>query len=98
MVVHDIKVYNLSLFISSPKQLENNIDVYLTLLLDDLHKLWTEDVEVWDAYLKEYFILRVIIFYMINDYPFYGNLLGFRIKTTKVCPTYGESTNLIHLK
>jgi hypothetical protein len=35
---------------------------------------------------------------MINDYPFYGNLLGFRIKTTKVCPTYGESTNLIHLK
>jgi Transposase family tnp2 len=58
MVVHDIKVYNLSLFISSPKQLENNIDVYLTLLLDDLHKLWTEDIEVWDAYLKEYFILR----------------------------------------
>jgi Transposase family tnp2 len=55
-------------------------------------------MEVWDAYLEEYFILYVIIYCMINDYLVYDNLSGFRIKRAKMCPIYGETTHLICLK
>jgi Transposase family tnp2 len=54
--------------ISCPKQPGNDIDVYLAPLLEDLNKLWKYGVRIFDAYLKEYFILRAVIFCTINDF------------------------------
>ncbi|XP_021991893.1 uncharacterized protein LOC110888688 [Helianthus annuus] len=64
----------------SPKQPGNNIDVYLSPLIDDLKTLWNTGVEVYDAYKKEYFKLRAMIFCTISDFPAYGNLSGYKTK------------------
>jgi Transposase family tnp2 len=74
------KYIMLSLLISGPKQSGNDIDVYLAPLLEDLNKLWKDGVRIFDAYLKEYFILRAVIFCTINDFSAYGNLSGHRTK------------------
>jgi Transposase family tnp2 len=62
------KYIMLSLLISGLKQPRNDIDVYLAPLLEDLNKLWKDGVRIFDAYLKEYFILRTVIFCTINDF------------------------------
>jgi Transposase family tnp2 len=92
------KYKTLSLPISDPKQPGNDIDVYLAPLLEDLNKLWKDGVIIFDEYLKEYFILRAIIFGMINDFSAYGNLSGHRTKQVKTCPIYGENTHIIGSK
>jgi len=40
----------LSMMISGPRQPGNDIDVYLSPLIEDLRLLWDEGVEVFDAY------------------------------------------------
>ena len=51
----------LSLLISSPKQPGNDIDVYLAPLIEDLKTLWDVGVDVFDAYRKQTFNLRVVL-------------------------------------
>ena len=45
----------LSLLIPGPHQPENEIDIYLKLLVDELKELWEEGVETYDTYSKEHF-------------------------------------------
>ncbi|GJT08302.1 RNA-directed DNA polymerase, eukaryota, reverse transcriptase zinc-binding domain protein [Tanacetum coccineum] len=45
-----------------PKQPGNDIDVYLAPLIDDLKTLWDKGVKVYDAYKRETFTLRAMIF------------------------------------
>jgi len=40
----------LSMMISRPRQPRNDIDVYLSSLIEDLRLLWHEGVEVFYAY------------------------------------------------
>ncbi|XP_048502844.1 uncharacterized protein LOC125498643 [Beta vulgaris subsp. vulgaris] len=80
------KYMMLSLLISGPKQPGNNIDVYLTPLVDDLRKLWDEGVSVLDAHTNEMFTLRAMLFCTINDFLAYGNLSGYKNKGKKACP------------
>ena len=47
----------MSLLTSGPRQLGNDIDVYLTPIIKDLKIMWEEGVEVFDAYLQELFTL-----------------------------------------
>jgi Transposase family tnp2 len=72
----------LSLLISDPKQPNNDIR-------------WKDGVRIFDVYLKEYFILRVIIFCTINDFSAYGNLSDHRTERAKACPICGEDTHTI---
>jgi Transposase family tnp2 len=89
----------LSLLISGPKQPGNDIDVYLAPLLEDLNKLWKDGVRIFDAYLKEYFIICAVIFFArLMIFPAYGNLSGYRTKGAKACPICGEETHTIRLK
>jgi len=37
------------MMIAGPRQSGNDIDVYLTPLIEDLKKLWEEGVDVWDG-------------------------------------------------
>ncbi|XP_039047286.1 uncharacterized protein LOC120187699 [Hibiscus syriacus] len=86
------KFMMLTLLISSPKQPGNNIDVYLAPLIADLKLLWETGVKTYDVYKKEYFNLRAILLWTINDFPAYGNLLGCVTKGYYACPICSENT------
>ena len=88
----------MSLLIQGPKQPGNDIDVYLAPLIDDLKTLWGEGVDVYDAYRKEHFQLRAMLFCTINDFPAYGNLLGYKTKGKKACHVCEDDTESIWLK
>jgi len=43
------------MLIPGPKQLRNDIDIYLAPLIEDLKDMWNEGVEVYDGYMEESF-------------------------------------------
>ncbi|KAJ9536255.1 hypothetical protein OSB04_un000555 [Centaurea solstitialis] len=88
----------MSLLIQGPKQPGNDIDVYLAPLIEDLKKLWSPGIEVYDAYGKERFQLRAMIFCTINDFPAYGNLSGYSTKGEKACPICEDDTHSLRLR
>ncbi|KAL3650054.1 hypothetical protein CASFOL_006457 [Castilleja foliolosa] len=49
-------------------------------------------VDVFDAYKKEIFTMRAMVFCTINDFPAYGNLSGYSNKGHKACPKCGDRT------
>ncbi|XP_059668758.1 uncharacterized protein LOC132313832 [Cornus florida] len=51
----------LTLLIPGPRQLGNDIDVYLEPLIDDLKELWEKGVEIYDAFAKSTFNLKVLL-------------------------------------
>ena len=88
----------LSLLISGPKQPGNDIDVYLAPLIEDLQTLWNDGVRAYDAYKKEFFNMRAVLLWTINDFPAYGNLCGCTVKGYFACPYCGEDTTSTRLK
>ena len=86
------KYIMLSMMISGPKQPGNDIDVYLSPLIDDLRVLWEEGVDVFDAYSGEQFNMRAMLFCTINDFPAYGNLSGYKVKGHNACPICEKDT------
>nr|GFB56884.1 hypothetical protein [Tanacetum cinerariifolium] len=77
----------------SPKQPGNDIDVYLSPLINDMKTLWKPSVEMYDAYMKEKFRLHAMIFCTINDFPAYGNLSGYSTKGKQACPICEDETS-----
>ncbi|KAL4582382.1 hypothetical protein LXL04_006929 [Taraxacum kok-saghyz] len=92
------KYIMMSLLIQAPTQPGNDIDVYMSPLIDDLKTLWSSGVDVYDAYKKEQFQLRAMIFCTISDFPAYGNLSGYKTKGKKDCPVCEDMTSSICLK
>ena len=88
----------LSMKISSPRQPGNDIDVYLSPLIEDLTKLWDEGVLVFDGFHKETFQMRAMLFCTINDFPANGNLSGYSAKGHHACPICEENTSYLQLK
>ncbi|XP_058784049.1 uncharacterized protein LOC131658813 [Vicia villosa] len=86
------KYVMLSMMISGLKQPGNDIDVYLSPLIDDLKVLWEEGVDVFDAHSGEQFNMRAMLFCTINDFPAYGNLSGYKVKEHKACPICEKDT------
>ncbi|KAL4575729.1 hypothetical protein LXL04_011813 [Taraxacum kok-saghyz] len=89
------KYIMMSLLIQGPTQPGNDIDVYMSPLIDDLKTLWSSGVDVYDAYKKEQFQLRAMIFCTISDFPAYGNLSGYKTKGKKACPVCEDMTSSI---
>ncbi|XP_057453002.1 uncharacterized protein LOC130744857 [Lotus japonicus] len=87
------KYMMLSMMIPGPKQPGNDIDVYLSPLIDDLRLLWEQGVDVLDAYSGEHFNMRAMLFCTINDFPAYGNLSGYSVKGHKACPICEKDTS-----
>ena len=87
----------MSLLVQGPKQPGNDIDVYLAPLIEDMKKMWSPGVEVYDAYSGENFQLRAMIYCTINDFPAYGNLSGYSTKGANACPIYEDDTQLLWL-
>ncbi|PNY02971.1 hypothetical protein L195_g026293 [Trifolium pratense] len=92
------KYIMLSMMISGPKQPGNDIDVYLSPLIEDLRMLWEEGVHVFDAHSRDYFTLRAMLFCTINDFPAYGNLSGYSVKGHKACPICEKRTRFQQLR
>jgi len=92
------KYMMLSLMISSPKEPGNDIDVYLNPIVEDLKLLWVDGVEVFDVVASKTFMMHAMLFCTINDFPTYGNLLGYNIKGHKACPICEENTTYHQLK
>ena len=80
------KFMMLTLFISSLKQLGNNIDVYLAPLIADIKLLWKASMYTYDAYKKKYFNLRSVLLWTINDFLAYGDLSECVTKGYYACP------------
>ena len=55
------KFVMLTFLISSHKQPEKDINMYLELLVDDLKILWNDDVEMYDKYYRDAFTLKVLL-------------------------------------
>ena len=66
----------LSLVIPSPKKLVKDIKMFLQLLVEYLHKIWTKGVQTYDAFDNITFNMRVIFMWIIHDFPTYGNISG----------------------
>jgi Transposase family tnp2 len=49
------------LMISGPKQSGNDIDVFLSPLIEELKSLWEKGARVWDVYRKKFFTLFVML-------------------------------------
>jgi hypothetical protein len=79
------KYIMMPLLIQGPKQPGNDIDVYFRPLVDDLKLLWHRGVQMWDAYKREYFTLRAMLFFTIQDYPCAGNTSGQTVKGGCAC-------------
>jgi len=73
------------MLISGLKQPGNDIDVYLSPLIEVLKLMWDQGVEVFDGFANETFKLHAMLFYTIIDFPSYGNLLGYSVKGHKSC-------------
>jgi hypothetical protein len=91
------KFLMLTMLISGPRQLGNDIDVYLAPLIEDLKFMWEMGVEVYDECRQELFNLRAMLFGTINDFPAYGNLSGYSIKGKCACPICAENTDFMWL-
>ena len=72
---------------------DNDIDVYLAPLVDDLKTLWELGLEAYDAHQWEFFTLKTILWWTINDFLAYGNLPGCTVKGYYACSICGEVTN-----
>jgi len=82
----------LTMLIPGPTTPSNNIDVYLQPLIEDLKDLWTEGIEVYDAFKKESFNLRAMLLWSITDYPALGTLAGCKVKGKQACIVCGKET------
>ncbi|KAL6286432.1 hypothetical protein ACE6H2_010822 [Prunus campanulata] len=75
-----------------------DFDVYLVPLIDDLKSMWDGIRGLYDAHIGEYFTLRAVLLWTINDFPAYGNLSGCVVKGYKACPIRGDDTPSHRLK
>ena len=66
--------------------------MYLAPLIEDLQTLWEVTVEGYDAYKKEFFNMRAVLLWTINDISAYGNLAGCTVKGYNACPYCGVDT------
>jgi len=88
----------LSMKISRPRQPGNDIDVYLSPLIEYLRLLWDEGVEVFYAYERSISILWALLFCTINDFLAHENLCGYSVKGHHACPICEENTSYHQLK
>ncbi|GKA39128.1 putative transposon, En/Spm-like protein [Tanacetum coccineum] len=76
---------------------KNDIDVFLELLVDDLHIFFETGVDTYDVSTKDNFNLHAVMLWTINDYPALGTLCGCPYSGFKGCVVCGKDTNYVRL-
>jgi hypothetical protein len=67
------------------------MDVFLELVMEEFERLWRYEEPMYDAFRKEAFTLRAIIFVTINDHPALYALSG-QFKGKMRCLVYLDDT------
>jgi len=96
--VHEAKIHDAVYDDIRSETTRNDIDVYLSPLIEDLNLMWDQGVEVFDRLANETFKLHAMLFFTVNDFPTYGNLSGYSVKGHKACPICEEDTASQQLK
>jgi len=81
---------------SGPQQPGFDIDVFLEPVMEEFEKLWRTGELMYDAFQKETFTLRAIIFVTINDHPTLFALSG-QIKSKTRCLVCLDDTKWVYL-
>ncbi|XP_075108569.1 uncharacterized protein LOC107821067 isoform X1 [Nicotiana tabacum] len=89
--------FMMTLLIPGPKCPGNDIDVYLQPIIKELKELW-DGIETYDSYSKSNFMMRAAVMWTINDFPAYGNLLGWSTKGELACPCCHKYTQSVSLR
>ena len=76
MVVHEEEVHSHEHANPRAETTRNDINLYLQLLRDELHKIWTEGVSTWDVVAENYFPMRAALITTVQDYLGYGYIAG----------------------
>lgn len=92
------KYIMLSTLVSGPNQPGDRIDVYLRPLIDDMKKLWEGVPQVRDAYSKDRFTLRAMVFTTVSDLPAHRNLSGQSKRKGQGCPHCLDDTCAVWLR
>ena len=79
-----------------PKQAGIDIDVFLELLMQKMERLWWHGEPMYDAFLKDDFRCRAMIFVTTNDYPALFALSG-QIKGKTGCLVCLDGTTWVYL-
>jgi hypothetical protein len=64
-------------------------------LVNDLHTLFKDGVDTYDACTKEKFKLRAAVLWTINDYPALSTLCGYPYNGFKGCVVYKKGTHCV---
>ena len=70
------KYITMSMLVQGPKQPGTDINLYLTLLKEELATLWEEGARTWDASRQDYFDMRAAVITTVHDLPGYGYVSG----------------------
>jgi hypothetical protein len=70
------KYVTMSMLVQGPKQPGTDINLYLTLLKEELATLWEEGARTWDASRQDYFDMRAAVITTVHDLPGYGYVSG----------------------
>lgn len=87
----------MSLLIPGRKSPGQDIDVFLPPLVDELKDFWENGMKVYDAYKKEYFLLRACLMWGIHDLPAQGVLSGCTTHGYFACVCSAYKTRSVHL-
>ncbi|XP_073314813.1 uncharacterized protein [Primulina huaijiensis] len=92
------KFIMVTMLISGPKQPEKDLDVYLEVLIEDLQRLREGVDGIYDAYQRQFFTLKAVLLWTINDFSAYGNLNVCTTHSYYACPVCKEHTYVRHLE
>ena len=86
----------LTVLVSGPQQPGFDMDVFLEPVMEEFEKLWRTGELMYDAFQKETFTLRAIIFVTINDHPALFALSG-QINGKMGCLVCLDDTKWVYL-
>ena len=88
----------LSLLIPTSKNLKKYLDIYLRPLIDELKLLWIDGIHTYDAFIKKNFTMKVVLMWMISDFPAYKMLSSWSTHQKLACPHCMHDTKSFVLK
>ena len=92
------KYVTMSMLIQGPKQPGTDINLYLTLLKEELATLWEEGARTWDASRQDYFNMKAAVITTVQDYPGYGYFSGQVVQGFYGCVRCKDNTSYTQLQ
>jgi len=87
----------IALLIPGPKNPKGNLDIYMQPLIEELVQLWNEGMPTYDVFLRQNFLMKVAILWIVSDCPAYGMLSSWMTAGSLACPYCMEHTKAFRL-